>query len=133
MYVDASAIVAIIAAEPESDRLLNILDAAESERITAPVAIFEATAGIAKIRACSLIDAQALVSDFLREAEIRIVPIADHHADLAVIAMERFGKGRHKAALNMGDCVGYAVAKAANAPILFIGEDFSRTDLVVAG
>ncbi len=133
MYVDASAIVAIIAAEPESDRLLKILDAAETERITAPVAIFEAIAGIARIRACPLMDAQALVRDFLREAEIRVVPIDDAHGELAVIALERFGKGRHKAALNMGDCFGYAVAKAANAPILFIGEDFSRTDLVAAG
>jgi ribonuclease VapC len=133
MYVDASAIVAIIVAEPDADRLLKILDAAASERITAPVAIFEAIAGIARIRACSPIDAQALVRDFLREAEIQVVPIADHHADLAVIAFARFGKGRHKAALNLGDCFGYAVAKAANAPILFVGEDFSRTDLVIAG
>ena len=47
--------------------------------------------------------------------------------------MQRFGKGRAPAAPNMGDCFGYAVAKAANVPILFVGEDFSRTDLVGAG
>lgn len=133
MYVDASALVAMITGEPEAERLLRTLDASVSARITAPIAIFEAVAGIARVRACSVADAQALARDFLREAEIETVAIGDHHADLAIIAMERFGKGRHKAALNMGDCFGYAVAKAANAPILFIGDDFSRTDLVSAG
>ena len=132
MYVDASALVAMIVGETEAERLLNILDASPGDRITAPIALFEAVAGIARIRACSIINAQALVRDFCREAEITIVSIDDGHADLAIVAMERFGKGRHKAALNMGDCFGYAVAKAANAPILFIGDDFSRTDLVGA-
>ncbi len=133
MYVDASALVAMIVAEPDAARLLAALDAAQTERITAPVALFEATAGIARIRACSVMDAQALVRDFLREAEIRVISITDQHGNLAVIAMERFGKGRHPASLNMGDCFGYAVAKAANVPILFIGDDFSRTDLTAAG
>lgn len=133
MYVDASAIVAIIVAEPEADRLLATLDAAQTERITSPSAIFEATAGIARIRVCSLMDARQLVRDFLTEAEIAAVAMTDAHADLAILAMERFGKGRHPAALNMGDCFAYAVAKAAKAPILFVGEDFSKTDLVVAG
>lgn len=131
MYVDASAIVAIIVAEPESDRLLDALDSSETERISAPSAIFEATAGIARIRACSLTDARQLVRDFLAEAEINVVPMTDEHADLAILAMKRFGKGRHPASLNMGDCFGYAVAKAANVPILFVGDDFSRTDLTV--
>jgi ribonuclease VapC len=132
MYVDASAIVAMIVAEPESIQLIETLDAAKSDRITAPVAIFEATAAIARIRACSLIDAQTLVRDFLREAEIQVVPMTEHHADLAANAMQRFGKGRNPASLNMGDCFGYAVAKAANIPILFIGDDFTRTDLIAA-
>lgn len=56
-----------------------------------------------------------------------------HHGDFVTIALERFGNGRQKAALNRSDCFGYAVAKAANAPILFIGDDFSRTDLLAAG
>jgi ribonuclease VapC len=71
--------------------------------------------------------------DFLRAAKIRIVAITEQHGDLALGAMQRFGKGRAPAAPNMGDCFGYAVAKAANVPILFVGEDFSRTDLVAAG
>ena len=132
MYVDASALVAMIVAEPDARQLLAALDAAETDRITAPIAIFEATAGVVRIRACSVMDAQALVRDFLVEAEIQVAPITDHHADLAVMALARFGKGRHPAALNMGDCFGYAVAKAANVPILFIGDDFSRTDLTAA-
>jgi ribonuclease VapC len=132
MYIDASALVAMIVAEPEAAQLLTALDAASGERITTPIALFEAIAGIARIRTCSVTDAQALVRDFLREAEIRVLSITDQHCDLAVIAMQRFGKGRHPAALNMGDCFGYAVAKAANVPILFIGDDFSRTDLTAA-
>lgn len=132
MYVDASAIVAIIVAEQGYGRLLESLDAAEGVRITAPIAVFEAAAGIARIRDCPLADARALVQDFLREANVEIVPISERHGELAVDALARFGKGRHPAALNLGDCFGYAVAKAAGAPILFTGNDFSRTDLASA-
>lgn len=73
-----------------------------------------------------------LVVDFLREADIEVVPVTERHGDLVIAAMERYGKGRYPAALNLGDCFAYAVATIADAPIHFIGDDFSRTDLVPA-
>ncbi len=132
MYVDASALVAMIVGETDADALLSALEESDSKRITAPIAMFEAAAGIARIRACPPADARALVHDFLREAEIAIVPIDERHGDLAVAAMERFGKERHPAALNMGDCFAYAVAMVERVSILYKGDGFSRTDLVAA-
>jgi uncharacterized protein with PIN domain len=67
------------------------------------------------------------------EAEIRLVPIAGREFELAVEAYERFGKGRHPASLNMGDCHAYACARAHQAVLLFKGEDFTLTDIVRAG
>ncbi|MEX6506024.1 type II toxin-antitoxin system VapC family toxin [Jiella sp. M17.18] len=55
--------------------------------------------------------------------------MTDDHVELAVDAFRRFGKGRHEAALNFGDCFAYALAKAAGEPLLFKGDDFSRTDI----
>lgn len=66
------------------------------------------------------------------QPNIRFVPFDMEHYRLAATAFARFGKGRHPAALNFGDCLTYAVAKAANVPLLFQGNDFSRTDLVSA-
>jgi ribonuclease VapC len=130
IYVDASALVAMILGEPESTRFCAILAELDpSEAITSPVAIYEAVAGVARSRACSIADARALVDDLVEESAIRIVEITPRHGEIAISALERFGKGRHPAALNMGDCFGYAVAEAARSPILFKGDDFSRTDL----
>ncbi|MBI1867058.1 MAG: type II toxin-antitoxin system VapC family toxin [Methylocystis sp.] len=128
MYIDASALVAMILGEPEAMRFVAAATAAD-ERVTSPIAAFEAVAGVARSRSCSFADARALVRDLLHEAEIGIVPITERHGEIAIDALERFGKGRHKAALNMGDCFGYAVAKAGGFPILFKGNDFSQTDL----
>ena len=66
---------------------------------------------------------------FLQEFAVTIVPFTEHHAMLAVDAYSRFGKGRHPAALNFGDCLVYAVAQSASEPLLCLGNDFARTDL----
>ena len=133
MYIDASAIVGILAQEPEADSLIAALAASDpAQRMTSPVAIFEAVFGLARIFQCTIADARVAVSDFLTEAEIAIHGLSEAHGDLAIVAMERFGKGRHPAGLNMGDCFGYAMAKAARSPILFKGNDFTLTDLVLA-
>jgi ribonuclease VapC len=131
IYVDASALAAIILGEAEAARFISVLaDARASEPITSPIAVFEAIAGVARSKACSVADARALVDDLLDEAGVLVVELTPRHGELAVTAWERFGKGRHPAALNMGDCLGYAVAKAARAPILFKGGDFAKTDLI---
>ena len=69
---------------------------------------------------------------FLAEAKIFIEPVTHEHAILAHQAFVAFGKGRHPAGLNFGDCFAYALAKATGEPLLFKGEDFSKTDLVSA-
>ena len=61
-----------------------------------------------------------------------MVPFGELHFGAAVEAWLRFGKGRHPAALNFGDCMSYAVAKVANTPLLFVGEDFPQTDIEIA-
>jgi ribonuclease VapC len=69
------------------------------------------------------------LDDFLAEANIDVAPFDNQQASLARMAFLRYGKGRHKAALNMGDCVSYALARAREAPLLFKGNDFPHTDI----
>ena len=66
---------------------------------------------------------------FLAEMSTTILPFTDRHAQLASEAFDRFGKGRHPAGLNFGDCMAYATAKMAGLPLLYVGGDFSKTDL----
>jgi ribonuclease VapC len=69
---------------------------------------------------------------FLTENEVATVPFDDVHRRLATTAFIRYGKGRHPAALNFGDCMTYATARVADAPLLFVGQDFAKTDLTAA-
>jgi ribonuclease VapC len=74
-------------------------------------------------------DARSLLARFLSEASIAIVPFGESHYGAAVDAWLRYGKGRHPAALNFGDCLSSAVARLANEPLLFVGDDFAQTDI----
>jgi ribonuclease VapC len=76
--------------------------------------------------------AHVILSRLLQEASVTIIPFADEHWRVAVDAYERFGKGRHTASLNFGDCLTYAVARLAEQPLLFLGDDFLKTDLATA-
>ena len=83
------------------------------------------------------LNARGLVARFLHEAHISVIPFTDAHFGLALEAWLAYGKGRHPAALNLaalnlGDCLSYAVAKYAERPLLCVGEDFSQTDLLLA-
>jgi ribonuclease VapC len=130
IFVDASAIVAILADEPGGSLPLEVLaKQAGSECFTNPVAVYEAALAITRIRACDEQVAEREVRYFLEVAEITIDRLNDAHAAIALSAFSRFGKGVHRAALNMGDCFAYASAKLANASILFVGDDFNQTDL----
>jgi ribonuclease VapC len=132
MFVDASAIVAILTAEPEAAALANALDGAGSP-ITSPIAVFEATLGLCRKRHASVAEAGEDVLEFLRIAGVRVVSISAREAETALVAFSRYGKCRgHPAQLNMGDCFAYAVARNYRAPILFKGDDFNRTDIAVA-
>ena len=129
MFVDASAIIAILTAEPEADSLADALEAADAP-MTSPIAIFEAVAGICRKRHVTVEEAQQDVADFLRIARVRTVPISEADGNAALTAFARYGKGRgHPAQLNLGDCFAYAVARNHRATLLFKGNDFSKTDI----
>lgn len=129
MFVDASALIAIVTAEPEGKALAARLDAAPAP-ITSPVALYEAALGIARKKQGGLKAARADVAMLLGLAGIGLVPITPEDAERALDAFERYGKGTgHPAQLNMGDCFAYAVARGHGAPLLYKGEDFARTDL----
>jgi len=132
MFVDASAIVAILTREPEADAFADLLQEALSP-ITSPIAIFEAALGICRKRHGSVEEAEKDVRDFLGVAEIRTVAITETEAETALAAFSRYGRGRgHPAQLNMGDCFAYAVAKNHRTALLFKGEDFGKTDITSA-
>jgi len=132
MFVDASAIVAILTREPEADGLIDLLNDARSP-ITSPIAIFEAVLGICRKRYGDVEDAEKDVAEFLKLAKIEIVSIGSNEVRTALAAFSRYGRGRgHPAQLNLGDCFAYAVAKNYRRPLLFKGEDFSRTDISLA-
>jgi ribonuclease VapC len=66
---------------------------------------------------------------FIQEKAATVIPFEDHHWPIAIDAFLRFGKGRHQAGLNFGDCLTYAVARVADQPLLCLGDDFAQTDL----
>ena len=128
MFVDASAIVAILTREPEADALADLLDAARAA-ITSPIALFEAALGICRKRHASVEEAEEDVREFLEVAGVELVPITAK-AETALSAFSRYGKGRgHPAQLNLGDCFAYAVAKNHRRALLFKGDDFDKTDI----
>lgn len=129
MFVDASAIVAILSGEPEADRLAAILED-ERDPITSPIAVFESVVGLCRKRHASIAEGEKDVAEFLRIARVRTVPVSSTDAEFALDAFSRYGKGRgHPAQLNMGDCFAYAVAKTHRVSLLFKGEDFAKTDV----
>lgn len=131
MFLDASAMIGIIAMEEDADSLTGRL-AGTGARQTSALAIFEAAAGLARIANIPPIDALALVDRFLTEIDATVMAIDRDTGVAAVEAFGRFGKGRHAAGLNMGDCFAYACAKQLNAPLLCKGNDFPRTDIGLA-
>ncbi len=129
MFVDASALIAILLREPEADDLSERLQAT-ARRYTSPVALFETVAAIMRKLAASHLVADNHVQAFLATAEITVVPITDEIGRAALDAFDRYGKGRgHPAQLNMGDCFAYGCARVLGMPLLYKGDDFSRTDL----
>ena len=133
MFVDASALVAILTREPEVDALADLLEAADAP-ITSAIAVFETVAGVCRKRQVSVADAQEAVRALLTTAGVAVVPITDEDGAIALDAFARFGRGRgHPAQLNLGDCFAYALARRHNAPVLCKGDDFRATDIAVAG
>jgi ribonuclease VapC len=128
MVLDSSAIVAIHLREPGHQRLIDRIEAAEVVVVGVPTLL--ETAMVLSTRLGQ--DARPMIFAFLRRLGAEVVPFNEEHLDAAVTAFLRFGRGRHPAALNLGDCLSYAVASVAGMPLLFTGEDFIRTDIARA-
>ncbi len=128
MILDSSAIVALVFQEPGHERLLAALSGARSVGIGAPTLVETTIVLSARLGA----DARGLVSRFVLETDVATVPFTDAHFGTALEAWLRFGRGRHAAGLNFGDCLSYATARVAGEPLLFTGEDFPRTDVEAA-
>jgi len=125
MIVDSSAILAILFNEGDADRYARAIADAEACRISAANFVEVAIVVEAQTKASGSRQFDA----FFRRAGIVIEPVTEEHAHLARQAYTDFGKGRHKAGLNFGDCFAYALAKATGEPLLFKGEDFKKTDI----
>jgi ribonuclease VapC len=128
VFVDASALIAIVAQEPDALLLAECLQD-DPDRLSSAVAIWETMAGLCRSYGMTAEAVRARVRLFLDALGIRIAAIGEQEFDLAANAYARFGKGRHPAALNTGDCFAYACARAHGAKLLFKGEDFSQTDI----
>ena len=131
MFLDASAIIAIIARESAAASLAARLGQA-ARVFTSPVAVYESVLGLARVGNTSIADAMAVLDRFLEEVNATVVPIDASCGREAVTAFDRFGKGRHAAALNLGDCFAYACARAFDVPLLCKGGDFPETDIAIA-
>ncbi len=125
MVVDTSALLAIFLAEPERKQLLDAISQDGAHYISAANVLetgieLEARRGEAAGREFDL---------FLHQANLEVVPVDSDQIEIARVAWRKYGKGRHPAGLNFGDCFAYALAKVMDQPILFKGDDFTHTDI----
>lgn len=127
MVVDTSAVVAILVGEPDASSLAAAIASA-----TAPVISAASYIELLLVALSRGIAGRSEVDDTLVDAAVEIVPVSLEQARLAVTAFERFGKGRHPARLNYGDCFAYALAQERGLPLLFKGTDFALTDIASA-
>lgn len=127
MILDSSVIVAIALREPGYEDLVGKLRAADTIGIGAPILT---EAGMVLSSRLG-VEPQALLDRFLRDFGVIPVVFGEQHWREALEAFRRFGKGRHPAALNFGDCLSYATARLADHPLLFVGDDFPRTDIEI--
>ena len=125
MVLDTSAIIAILRNEADADVYRGAIERAESLRIGAPTLL-----------ECEIVVRQALgdggstdLDNFLTALDVHVEPFGRREAEYARYAYRHFGKGRHPAGLNFGDCLTYATAVAQNEPLLFKGDDFSQTNI----
>jgi ribonuclease VapC len=127
MVIDTSALVAVLLGEPSAPRLLSVFQRMAVGRVSAAT-LLEA----AMVMQARLGDAgEGQLDRLVQRLGVEVVRVSREHAEIARSAFRRFGKGRHPAALNFGDCFAYALARALDEPLLFVGGDFSQTDVTV--
>jgi ribonuclease VapC len=128
MFVDTSALVAIATKEESANRLKLAIGQAP-QVFTSPMVRLECSIVLADRMDMSIASAEKLFDKFVRDSRIEILTVTDDVGRIAVAAYHEFGKGRHPARLNLADCFSYAMAKSLMVPLLFVGNDFSQTDI----
>jgi ribonuclease VapC len=128
MVIDTSAVLAILSDEPERRAFNEAIEAADSRSLS--VASFVEVSIVIEARFGA--EGVRHLDRLLERADVTVVPVDLEQGRLARQAWSRFGKGRHEAGLNFGDCFSYALAQFLGEPLLFKGEDFSRTDVAGA-
>jgi len=128
VILDTSAVIAVLQNEPLAPELVAVLQNAPIKRMSAANLV---EAGII-LQARYGDHGERELDLFVQRANLEIVPVTQEHAEYARSAYRRFGRGRHAAGLNFGDCFAYALARALDEPLLFVGEDFAQTDVRAA-
>lgn len=121
--LDTSAIIALLTDEPDAPRMFTVLSEAQAKGVGAP------TLAETGLVLSGKLGTQRRLHRFIQEFGVTVIPFGDLHWQTAVLAFERYGRGRHPAKLNFGDCLTYATAKLAKQPLLCKGDDFPHTDL----
>jgi ribonuclease VapC len=129
MILDSSAIVASYRPNQGYEEIRERISAAEILGVGEPTVVESGIVLSARIGR----DARPELNEFLRVADAEVIPFGLEHFHAALDAFLRFGKGRHPASLNFGDCLSYAIASMAGLPLLYTGKDFSKTDIPSAG
>lgn len=128
MVVDSSALVAIILSEPDAGHYSSALLSASACLMSAVSMMEVSFVALSRMGEAGLREVAGLIEDY----DIRIIPFDNVQVTFALNAFRRFGKGRHPAALNMGDCASYALAASHSLPLLYKGADFANTDMQTA-
>lgn len=128
MILDSSAVLAIVFQEPGYEGVLDRILAADAVGMGTPTLCETGILLVARLGP----QGRGTLERFLDELGVTPVPFGQDHWRAAVDAFDRYGRGRHPAGLNFGDCLAYATAKLADRPLLYVGEDFSKTDLAPA-
>ena len=123
--------ISMIVGESDADVLADHLEAGRPGLCSA-ISTWETIAGLCRSYMFSVPSAQNVVQDFMHANNLKLVSIGERELELAVAAYAEFGRGRHPAALNLGDCFAYACTKANRAKLLFKGDDFAKTDIARA-
>ena len=137
MFLDASAIVAVLRKEPSFWKLIAAIENSKTKHFTSPISHYEAVLSLARANGKTpethdpmIKNASKAVDIFMAQVGAQQMPIENSSMKLAIDSFGRFGRGSgHPAQLNMGDCFAYAMAKSLKVPLLFIGNDFIHTDI----
>lgn len=128
MILDTSSVISILLREPGYEQVAQRVGSEPNPGIGTPTLVETGLVLTSKLGAF----ARTALSRFLLTMDVEVIPFGDEHWQVAVEAHRTYGKGRHRAGLNFGDCLTYAVAKLAGEPLLAVGDDFAHTDLELA-